>query len=422
MGDGFDASAEVFMCGARIDGNARFRAGRFRHSIAPRELSPDWGAIESKAKPALNLKDAQVKGTVTMGYGFRSEGEVNMDNASVSGDFICWGGHFINPNNYAIWAPASVISHDVHLSDVIFQTPSPQIAEVNGFVEFGSAQIGGGLDVVGVKFLGAPSDLHGLGASGTSIKALLTQGASFANKAVENLSGAQIEFIFDSATSWPQPGKLNISALKYQAFGLAFGASSPVDVASRLKWLSLNVTPSDPQPYDQLAKYYRGIGDLDAAEQVLTARDDVIYSHSGPMRRGWGKFLKVTVGYGHKPLRTIMWMLAVVVVGWMMVLIGARGGVMAPTWPENKPPEARKSYEKLHPLLYSLDVFLPFVNLHQEHYWWPDADARGACVIFGRAISVRGSVLRYYLWLQVIAGWLLSAIFIAGITGLIRND
>jgi hypothetical protein len=69
-----------------------------------------------------------------------------------------------------------------------------------------------------------------------------------------------------------------------------------------------------------------------------------------------------------------------------------------------------------------LDVFLPFVNLHQEHYWLPDADARGACVIFGRAISVRGSVLRYYLWLQVIAGWLLSAIFIAGITGLIRND
>ena len=25
----------------------------------------------------------------------------------------------------------------------------------------------------------------------------------------------------------------------------------------------------------------------------------------------------------------------------------------------------------LHPLLYSLDVFVPFVNLHQEHYWWP---------------------------------------------------
>jgi hypothetical protein len=35
---------------------------------------------------------------------------------------------------------------------------------------------------------------------------------------------------------------------------------------------------------------------------------------------------------------------------------------------------------------------------------------------------VRGSLVEYYLWLQIIAGWLLSAIFIAGVTGLIRND
>jgi hypothetical protein len=35
---------------------------------------------------------------------------------------------------------------------------------------------------------------------------------------------------------------------------------------------------------------------------------------------------------------------------------------------------------------------------------------------------VRGSLLRRYLWLQIIAGWLLSAIFIAGVTGLIRSD
>jgi hypothetical protein len=42
----------------------------------------------------------------------------------------------------------------------------------------------------------------------------------------------------------------------------------------------------------------------------------------------------------------------------------------------------------------SLDVFLPFVNLHQEQH----------------------------LWAQIIAGWLLSAIFLAAVTGLIRND
>jgi hypothetical protein len=67
-------------------------------------------------------------------------------------------------------------------------------------------------------------------------------------------------------------------------------------------------------------------------------------------------------------------------------------------------------------------VFLPFVNLHQEHYWWPDESLRGDCVIAGRKIAIRGSTLRVYLWLQIIAGWLLSAIFVAGVTGLIRNN
>jgi hypothetical protein len=42
-------------------------------------------------------------------------------------------------------------------------------------------------------------------------------------------------------------------------------------------------------------------------------------------------------------------------------------------------------------------------------------------VIAGRHIEIRGSTLRAYLWLQIIAGWLLSAIFVAGVTGLIRN-
>jgi hypothetical protein len=108
--------------------------------------------------------------------------------------------------------------------------------------------------------------------------------------------------------------------------------------------------------------------------------------------------------------------------GWLMVSIGARAGVMAPTFPENRPPDYDKPYEKLHPFLYSLDVFLPFVNLHQEHYWWPDATKSGTAKAFSFSLSCNGSLLRYYLWTQIIAGWLLSAIFVAGVTGLVRND
>ena len=104
-----------------------------------------------------------------------------------------------------------------------------------------------------------------------------------------------------------------------------------------------------------------------------------------------------------------------------MVTIGKRAGVMRLTWPETSPPPAGEPTAQLYPLLYSLDVFLPFVNLHQEHYWWPDAEAKGESTIFGYRLNVRGSLVLYYLWLQIIAGWLLSAIFIAGMTGLIRT-
>jgi hypothetical protein len=418
MKHGFDASAEVYMSEATIDGAAVFDGGHFRHAVAPRGLPPEWFALESQMNVALNMHDAQIKGTVAMGSGFQSEGAIVMDNASILGDFICWGGRFINPNNYTIWAPQSVISHDVHLSDVIFQVPSPHISVVNGIVVFFGAQIGGALDVAGVKFAGAPSDNHGLDASHASIQNLVTIGASFSDGAFEHLNGAQIQFIWDDPGSWPKPGKLDIGQLKYQAFV----ALSPADVASRLHWLGLSATSSDPQPYDELAKYYRSIGDVGSAAKVLIARDDAIYSRADPIRRAWGKFLKVTVGYGHQPLRTVAWMLAVVLFGAVLVSIGARAGLMRLTWPETTALPAGDPTAGLNPLLYSLDVFLPFVNLHQEHYWWPDETASGQCTIFGRTFPIRGSLLRYYLWLQIMAGWLLSAVFIAGLTGLIQND
>jgi len=356
-----------------------------------------------------------------MSTGFQSEGAVTMDNTSISGDVIAWGGRFLNPDKNALWAPATAISHDVHLSDLPFQVPSPHIAAVNGIVDFTNARIGGALDLAGVKFLGKSSEQHGLQANGASIYDLVTLYASFPNGAYEHLNGAQVQFIIDDAGSWPQAGKLDIGQFRYQALG-TLGVVSPVDVASRLHWLSLNATSADPQPYDELARYYRSVGDMSSAARVLIARDDVLYSRSAPIRRVWGKLLKVTVGYGHEPLRTVAWMVVVVLFGAALVSLGARAGVMRLTWPENSPAPARHSTAGLNPLLYSLDVFLPFVNLHQEQYWWPDETASGRCEIFGQMIPVRGSLLRYYLWPQIIAGWLLSAVFVAVVTGLIQND
>ena len=37
-------------------------------------------------------------------------------------------------------------------------------------------------------------------------------------------------------------------------------------------------------------------------------------------------------------------------------------------------------------------------------------------------LKLSGSLVRHYLWLQVISGWLLSATFVAGLTGLMRSE
>jgi len=247
------------------------------------------------------------------------------------------------------------------------------------------------------------------------------RGVSLEDGAQLRLKHASVGFIVDQERAWPPPGKLLIDGLVY-SYHQPLPGDSPWDAHTRLRWLALQPPGFHLQPYRQLAKVLRESGDEPGAIQVLIAEEDARYREFGLLRRFAGAVLKVTIGYGYQPLRTIGWSLLVVLFGWSMVWAARRAGVMRATWPENAPTSSEPDYEDLHPLLYSLDVFLPFVNLHQEHYWWPDSKTSGQCALFGYQLRLRGSLMRYYLWLQVISGWLLSAILVAGLTGLMRSD
>jgi hypothetical protein len=207
----------------------------------------------------------------------------------------------------------------------------------------------------------------------------------------------------------------------YSSFDVHPG-DSPWDAPTRLRWLALQPPGFHLQPYRQLAKVLCESGDEPGAIQVLVAEEDASYRQFGLLGRFEGAFLKATIGYGYQPLRTIGWSLLVVLFGWSVVWAAKRAGVMRATWPENAPSSSEPDYGNLHPFLYSLDVFLPFVNLHQEHYWWPDSETSRQCALFGYQLRLSGSLVRHYLWLQVISGWLLSAILVAGLTGLMRSD
>ena len=68
--------------------------------------------------------------------------------------------------------------------------------------------------------------------------------------------------------------------------------------------------------------------------------------------------------------------------------------------------------------LAAINSFVPIIDLHQESYWLPDAKAKPPA----GAWSLSGSGLRIYHWVHIGFGWLLSFLFVAGLSGLVRKD
>lgn len=68
------------------------------------------------------------------------------------------------------------------------------------------------------------------------------------------------------------------------------------------------------------------------------------------------------------------------------------------------------SYPCLNPFIYSLDAFLPIIELHQEKYWLPDPSRPG------------GRYVLWYLWFHICMGWLFTSLLAAALTGLVKKD
>jgi len=418
LGYGFHASGEVVLADAKIDGYIDCGAGHFSHSKVEPQV---WGAGLNKA---LNLEAAQVRSDIYLWDGFESDGMIYLDDAVLGADLDMMGARVSNPGQAAILADGIDVKGNVLIgyrsvgenSSVArhFEKVS-QGFQADGLVDFGAAHVGANFVVTHARFGDSTGATNGFVGQEMSIRSTFVWTDVILDKNAKlDINASAVNVFVDDERSWPGSGNLFIDGLIYQGI-------VPSEVSARLRWIGLQ-SGFHPQPYRQLAKVLHESGDDSGAIKVLVAAGDARYEQYGLIGRVVGWILKVTIGYGHQPFRTILWMMGVIILGWLLVTTGARAGVMRRTWPDSPPPGELAAYEKLHPLLYSLDVFLPFVNLHQEHYWWPDAERTGESSVLGVHIRVSGAFLRYYLWTQVIAGWLLSAIFVAGVTGLMRND
>lgn len=294
--------------------------------------------------------------------------------------------------------------------------------QTDGVVDLRNANINADLEIEYAKFFGA--GLTGLEAQNVTVKdALIWNKVAVTPNTIFDVTDARVGSLIDDDKSWPHPGKLYIDGFVYGRLTCDGDNTLPfteftncrLNVASRLKWLGLQPSGTYyPQPYLQLAAILKARGDLSGARRVLIAGQNaqMRLGHLSLAQRLWGWLLWATIDYGYESYWALLWAALLVVIGGVFVRMGHDAGVMKPVEPVRK---------QAAPLVYSLDVFTPIVDLRLQRNWWPDPTKSGTATLLGRKITVRGSILRAYLWFHIVAGYILTVLFVAGVSGLVHS-
>jgi hypothetical protein len=383
--DGFSAEGEVRLLGAQIGG----------------DLDCSGGTFKNPGGNALHADRADVKGSVFLSDGFSAEGEVRLLGAQIGGDLTCSGGTFKNPGKDAL---------SFHNAEVEGGTYLRRGFTAEGEVGLVGAQIGGDLTCTGGKFCR-------VGVQRAAITgALFWHGVEVAETTTLDLTNASAGSLIDDEMSWPSKGKLFLDGFVYGHIS----GDSPRDAKTRLRWLERQ-DPFTPKPYRQLAKVLRETGDDSGARKVLfdMERRRRQMEDRRWYTRLWGWVLKCMIGYGFYSWLALLWLVGLTIVGWGLFRHGYFSGAMAPAdkdaychfrakgWAPNH-------YQRFTASIYSLENSLPFVNLGQKDHWTPDPNPRA---------SPRFSAfLRWFRWGQVLLGWLLATLFVAGVTGVVRKE
>jgi len=221
----------------------------------------------------------------------------------------------------------------------------------------------------------------------------------------------------------PLVGWVDLHGISVSRWVFSGPAIEDKDRETRLRlfsaWLRRQLPHYSAHPYENLAKALKAEADENAALRILIQKeDDIGLSRSLHfLKRFWRGLLRYTVGHGYRPEWALVWILAFIALGAFLFDLGYREGLMTPASTDvlvqemyQKYREIPKDYPTFSAWAYSIDAFIPFLDLVLEHYWIPNADA-----------GWWGALLRIYLWIHIGVGWILSTLFLTGVTGIIRR-
>jgi hypothetical protein len=241
-----------------------------------------------------------------------------------------------------------------------------------------------------------------------------------------DLRVAKVETLLNSKDSWPTEGKLQLDGFIYDQID----DRSPPDAKVQLSWL--NRQPRYrflSQPFEQLAGVLRKMGLEEDARAVMIAKNEehARYVQWRPEWLWYGLFGQV-IGYGCSPWRAFGISLGVIAIGWWLFRRGYVRGLVTPTGGAEYTLEkdgahpSSDDHPKFNAFVYSLETFVPLVKLGVGEHWEPNGNRNA----LGSGSRLRfppktGGWLRGYLWVHIILGWVLTTLWVGGITGLVKT-
>lgn len=453
----------IMLLGAEVEGHLVLQGT---------QLNPARKALNETGGTALQCNAARFGASVFLRQGFVACGMVSFVRTRIAGQLACVGGHFHNPKGLALNCNAVDIGVDAFLDDGF---------TAKGEVNFAAARIGGQLSCFGGTFenpdgvafdldgadIGADAFLRdGFTARGMVNFARSRIGGSLQLRADSHIEGdvdlrqARAAVLMDEPDCWPPaPHAINLDGFIYDRFG----DGAPVSWRVRLPWLRRGRQADGravfrPQPWNQAAKVLEAMGhDHDA--NVIRQKREKHRPLAAPavlwLPARLGKLLfALTTGHGYRPGLTVLWSLAVILAGGLVFSHAQQTGQMVPSGraalAESSAADGSgqlpgADYEPLKPWAYSVDLFLPLIDLGQVKYWMP-RDPRGnesAAQIQEAAVEMdltfgdipetlssasgpeadqplpAGTWLpKAWFWIQSILGWILTPLAILGFAGI----
>jgi len=411
----FSSKGEVRLLGAKIG----------------RDLECDGGTFDGNGAKALLADGLLVNGSVVLTDGFSAKGKVSLVTATIESSLFCFYAKLDGNGADAFVAEGLSVQRNVFFGFGF---------SAKGKVDLQGARIGGDLNCREGSFNGGEGgEGCALRLEGATVKGGLTLSGNFRVVGKIDLSHATVGTFWDDSASWPAPGDLDLAGFVYDSID----PRAPLGLTERIEWLGRQGASFNLQPYEQLAKVLKEMGRKADARKVHIAKErvrlmdrrtkwndsaatnrDLIEWMAHWRRLAVGHALDWTLGFGYALSRVTVWMLAFIILGWVVFYRAGLEGVMVPTsdrvylgmaWQQHRtlPPE----YPAFNAFVYSIDVFVPLVDLHQEAYWIPTAvpSNPGAEPGLGRIATI-------YMWVHIAAGWILTVLGIAGITGLMKRD